>query len=58
MPNYKWPQTETNNCVPWWIIVLRLVGMTIAFPGICVATTGIFIGYGTYEAKRFFNNAF
>lgn len=53
MINWKYPKTQTNNWLPWYVILKRLLFSPIIFFGLIIIYFGLFCSYGKKRADKF-----
>lgn len=46
--NWKWPHTEKNNILPWYVILKNL----LAIPFIAIATLSLLFAYAIIHGPR------
>lgn len=52
----NWPHTKNNNMAPLWAIVLRIAVLPVMYAGVGLVFVSLLIGWGPYEARRFWRN--
>jgi hypothetical protein len=54
--NWRWPESNSNNYLPWFVIMRRLAFSPLLLLGFCLAYVAILGGFGLSDAKRFWRN--
>jgi hypothetical protein len=54
--NWKWPSTERNNLVPWYVAAWRMFWFcSLTYPGLFIAALGVLFARGPHEAAAWLN---